>query len=106
MIVNNSKSGAISRSRTSFTRNCRPWRTAVSVRCSSRMIVSAAGGMAGPLEDEHALARGLRVEEPVGLVGLLELEAVGEQARERDPPPRDEARALGLGQGRERPRGG
>src|SRR5581483_2572775 len=56
-------------------------------------------------EDEDALAGGLRVEQAIRLVRLLEPEAVGEQLLQRDLAVGDEARALLLARVRERPRG-
>src|SRR5206468_4366279 len=56
-------------------------------------------------EREHALARRLRVEEPVGFVRLLQAEAMRQQASERDSAIGDEARALRLAHAREGPRG-
>src|SRR5437899_13040614 len=57
------------------------------------------------LEDEDALARGLRVEEAVGLLGLVETPAMREQRAERNFAVGDEARAFFLAGVRERPRG-
>src|SRR2546421_10217777 len=45
------------------------------------------------LEDEDALARGLRVEEAVGLLGLVETPAMREQRAERDLAGGEEGRA-------------
>src|SRR5580704_7036036 len=54
---------------------------------------------------EHALAGRLAVEELVGLGGLAEAEAVGEQPPERDLPVGHETRALPLTHAAEGPRG-
>src|SRR4029079_16363045 len=57
------------------------------------------------VEDEDALAGGLRVEEAIGLVGLRKPEAVGEETLQRDATLHDEPRAFLLDQRAEGPRG-
>src|SRR5215475_6546646 len=58
-----------------------------------------------PLEDEYPFAGGLGVEETVGLFGLVEVPAMGEEAAQRNLAVGDEARALLLAGIGERPRG-
>src|SRR5262249_14505788 len=55
-------------------------------------------------EEEDALAGGLGVEEAVCLLGLIQVEPVGEDLLERNLAVRDEARALPLARGAEGPR--
>src|SRR5437899_11149881 len=55
--------------------------------------------------DEYPLAGRLRVEEPVGVFRLLEREAVGEKALERELAACNETRAFFLADSAERPRG-
>src|SRR5256886_13703256 len=55
--------------------------------------------------DENPLAGRLRVEEPVGVYRLLEREAVGEKALERELAACNEPRAFFLADSAERPRG-
>src|SRR6267378_2175313 len=50
----------------------------------------------GALEHKNALARGLRVEEPVRFLGLVEGEAVGEHTIHRDLAVGDKAGAVSL----------
>src|SRR5262249_22769155 len=57
------------------------------------------------VEHEDALAGRLRIEEPVGVGGLGELEAMREKPLERHPTFDDELRALLLDQRAEGPRG-
>src|SRR2546430_7683416 len=54
--------------------------------------------------DEYPLAGRLRVEEPVGVFRLLEREAVGEKALERELAACNETRAFFLADSAERPR--
>src|SRR5207249_12120905 len=64
------------------------------------------GAISGPpmfLEHKDTLARRLRVEQAVRVVRLLQPEAVREQPLQRDLAVGDEARALLLADGRERP---
>src|SRR5256885_2118067 len=58
----------------------------------------------GSVDQEHAFAGGLGVEQLVGLVRLVELPAVGEQFFDVDLAVDDELRALGLTDLREGPR--
>ena len=53
---------------------------------------------------DHAFARGLRIEQPVRFLGLLELPAVREEAVDVDAAIGDVAGAVGLADGREGPR--
>src|SRR5499427_9607063 len=65
------------------------------------------GAASGPLtsgRQDDGLAGRLRVEEPVGFLGLLEPPAVREQPLHVDLPVGDELSALGLALLRERPR--
>src|SRR5438876_96184 len=55
--------------------------------------------------DEYPLAGRLRVEEPVGVFRLLEREAMGEKALERELAACNETRAFFLADSAERPRG-
>src|SRR5688572_4065640 len=66
----------------------------------SRMTFSSPLG-----EHEHALARRLRIEQPIRLLRLVDLEAMGEQLLERDLAVCDEARAFLLTHRGEGPRG-
>src|ERR1700738_1864790 len=59
---------------------------------SVRIVASALTA----LHQEHALAAGLLVEQPIGLLGLIELPAVGEQFVHLDGAVGNELRALGL----------
>src|SRR6185437_3118588 len=52
---------------------------------------------------EDALAGALAVEQPIGLLGLIERPAMGEQAVDVDPASRDEVGAFGLADAREGP---
>src|ERR1051326_5165286 len=67
---------------------------------SFRMTASALTA----LHQEHALAAGLLVEEPIGFLGLIEPPAVSEQIVDLDVAVGDELRALRLPHLRERPR--
>src|SRR5262245_40178420 len=55
-------------------------------------------------EDEHALPRGLGIEEPIGLVGLLEAPTMGEQTGQGHLSVGHEPGALFLADVREGPR--
>src|SRR6185312_4145695 len=78
-----------------------------SVKPRIQLLTSATSARTGNrlLHQEHALAGRLRVEQLVGLFGLVELPAVGEQRLDIDPAVRDELRAFGLADRREGPRG-
>src|SRR3984893_10250565 len=69
-------------------------------RASVRMVASTLTA----LHQEHALAAVLLVEQPIGLLGLIELPAVGEQFVHLDGAVGNELRALGLPHLRESPR--
>src|SRR5262249_20615488 len=70
-----------------------------SAGASVRMVVPALTA----LHQEHALAARLLVEQPVGLLGLIELPAVREQILDLDLAVGDELGALGLSDLREGP---
>src|SRR3954451_11600329 len=63
---------------------------------TSVRILRARPCLLGLVDQEHAFAGGLGVEQLVGLVGLVELPAVGEQFFDVDLAIDDELRALGL----------
>src|SRR5712691_8464425 len=86
--ANNSSSAATSATRRGSTAG------------SARMVESVVTA----LHQEHTLAAGLLVEQAVSLRGLVERPAVGEQVVHLDMAVGDEARAIGLADGRERPR--
>src|ERR1043166_6679131 len=68
------------------------WRSCISSRKSDALV-----------EQKHAFAGGLRVEQLIGLVRLIELPAMGEQFFDIDLAVDDELRALRLSYLREGP---
>ncbi|MGH6942667.1 MAG: hypothetical protein ACREH6_00410, partial [Geminicoccaceae bacterium] len=75
-----------------------PWTTTRPATCTSEARRPTS------LEQEHAFAGGLGVEQPIGLVRLVKRPALSEQAVDIDLAIGDEARALGLVHAGKRPR--
>src|ERR1700719_4028959 len=76
-----------------------PWRGSSPARSTTRFSIFCGGTerqRPAGLHQKHTFAAGLAVEQPVGLVGLRKLPAIGEQMLDVDLVVGDEARAVGL----------